>query len=72
MTRAEAIRIARETAASEGWIWREPVSAIRSRRWLIGPATWRVTSNAESRGLNVVVTIEDATGVVRRKSFLPR
>jgi hypothetical protein len=72
MTRDEAINIAEAVAEREGWIWIEPVQAIRFRRWFLGSVCWEIISNAESRGCNVRVTIEEKSKKVCRKSFLAR
>ena len=37
-----------------------------------GAAYWSVWTNADSLGMNVSIEIDDATGQVRRKAFLPR
>jgi hypothetical protein len=72
MTAEEVLARAREAALRSVWLWTEPVRQRRYRRWLVGPVTWEVVSNAERRGGNVVVVLDDATGTVQRKAFLPR
>ncbi len=72
MTEDEAISLAESVARSEGWPWTGPVRAIRHRHWLVGPVYWEVISNAAAIGSNVRVKIEDATGEVFQKKFLPR
>jgi hypothetical protein len=72
MTRSEALDHARELAATRGWTWREPVVARWGRRWLLGRGCWTVLSNAESRGCNVRVVIDDATGDLIEAGFNPR
>ncbi len=72
MTHEQVIAIARGIALEEGWLWLEPVRAIRFRQWLIGPARWEVRSNAGHRGCSVKVVVDDTTGTVRKKGFLPR
>jgi hypothetical protein len=37
-----------------------------------GVAHWEVWTNAETLGMNVRVEIDDSTGKVRHKAFLPR
>lgn len=73
MTRDEAIRLAEAAAREEGWAWEQPVRASLRRPWLLwGEPYWEVFSNADMRGCNVRVEIEDATGRVLAKHFLPR
>ena len=72
MTETEAIGIAREIAEREKWTWREPVRAVRARRWLFGRAVWKVISNADSRGCNVRVELDDITRETYRAGFSPR
>lgn len=40
--------------------------------FIFGAAYWELWTNAECRGMNVRVEIDDATGRVRQKAFLPR
>jgi len=73
MTRDEAILLARRIAESESWAWRLPVSASPNRAFLLfGRLTWTVLSNSSSRGCNVLVVIDDRSGEVIRRAFLPR
>ena len=73
MTSDEAIRLAEAAAREEGWDWKEPVRAALRRPWLFwGEPYWEVFSNADKRGSNVRVKIEDATGRVLGKHLLPR
>ena len=34
--------------------------------------TWEVVSNADKRGMNARVVIDDSTGQILEKGFLPR
>ncbi len=73
MTVAETLRLARAVAEEKGWPWQEPVKVSRRRSFLFfGAAHWEVWTNAECLGMNVRVEIDDATGQVRQKAFLPR
>lgn len=73
MTEAEAIALARRVAEAEGWPWQEPVVARRYRTLLlVGKRCWHVSSNADVRGCNVNVHIEDSSGLVVAKGFAPR
>jgi hypothetical protein len=73
MTEHEAIAIAREVAASEGWPWCEPIITSKSRRFVIaGTVYWHVLSNANYRHTNIYLCIDDQTGRVISKRFAPR
>jgi hypothetical protein len=73
LTRDEAIELARQVAKAEGWPWQEPIVASRSRAFvLFGPIRWHIMSNADSRGQNVNVQIDDATRRAIGKGFAPR
>jgi len=73
MTAERAEAVAKAAAADEGWPWQDPVRVRRQRRWLfIGPTRWEVWTNADSLGSNVRVVIDDASGDVKEKHFLPR
>ena len=73
VTQSEAIRIACEVAVTEGWPWCEPIVVTQRRVFFLpGPATWHVMSNADCRGMNVNIRINDATGEIVSKAFAPR
>jgi hypothetical protein len=72
MTREQAIGVAQREAEKQGWPRLEPVEARRSRRWLIGATVWEVASNAQSKGMNVRVRIEDDTGRICRAGYTQR
>lgn len=73
MTRDEAITLAERMAEIEGWSWQLPVSATLGRKFLLfGRLCWTVRSNSSCRGSNVLIVIDDASGEVVRKAFLPR
>jgi hypothetical protein len=73
MTRDEAIALAKKTADSEGWFWKEPIFAKRERPFIFfGQLMWVVMSNSQNRGGNVFVRINDKTGEILSKGFAPR
>jgi hypothetical protein len=72
MRREEAVAAARAVAEDRQWAWVEPVNAVRFRQYWIGPARWRVTSNAEARGRNVIVTIDDSSRRILSAALAPR
>ena len=71
MTQSEAISIAKSEAEKNGWPWHEPTSALR-RGWLFTRKKWEVVSNADKRGCNVCVFIDDEDGSVVRAAFCRR
>jgi hypothetical protein len=72
MTSEQALAQAQALAATQHWTWLEPVKVRAYRSWWVGPLRWRVVSNAQSRGCNVVVEIDDRSEQVQAAHFLPR
>jgi hypothetical protein len=72
MTREQAISTARGIAAKNEWAWEQPVSARLVGFRLLGGNRWEVVSNAERRGCNVRIVLDDRTGAVVSANFLPR
>jgi hypothetical protein len=73
MEREKAIEIAQSEATAKGWQWIGEVEAACARKWwLFGPKQWSVRSNAQARGINVYVLIDDASGEVLRAGLCPR
>ena len=73
MTEEEALSLAQETAAKEGWPWQEPVVVQRYRTWLgLGSLRWHFMTNAKQRGGNVNIHIDDRTASVSSKGFAIR
>ncbi|HEY5449347.1 MAG TPA: hypothetical protein VIQ54_11375 [Polyangia bacterium] len=73
MTESDVLKLAKETAAREGWPWQEPVHVGRHRTWLLfGRLRWHVMTFADHRGRNVNVHIDDRTGSVIAKGFARR
>jgi hypothetical protein len=72
VTQDEAVAVAKAVAEKQNWAWTEPVRAHRFRRWWFGPPCWRVTTNAEQRGRNVIVTIGDVSREIIQASYAPR
>ena len=70
MTKEEAIQLAKSAADGEGWPWQEPVSVRAERTFiLLGRRRWRIMTNANCRGGNVNIVIDDETGAVTSKGF---
>ena len=72
MTQEQAIMIAKDTAKKAGWIWKEPITVVKKRKWLLGRPYWSVVSNSEKKGMNVRVTIDDLTGQILQSNFSRR
>lgn len=72
MTELEATSIARAQAEREGWPWTAPVFVSRERAWILfGAVRWRFMTNADQRGGNVNIVVDDLTGVILSKGFAP-
>jgi hypothetical protein len=73
MTEEQAVMLAAEVAKREGWPWRPPIQAtLRKRSLFSRQKYWEIRSNVAMRGMNVTVSIDDATGIVEGAGFLPR
>jgi len=73
MDESEALKLARDVAAREGWPWEEPVLVQRHRTWVFfGRRWWHIMTNASNRGCNVNIHIDDDTASVTLKAFAPR
>jgi len=72
MTAEEAITMTRTLAAERGWQVVEPVHAQLHRPWWGKPPRWIVISNWGSLGCIVRVEIDDRTGEIVSKGYVPR
>jgi hypothetical protein len=65
--------VSRAAVADEGWPWAEPVVVHRYRTWpLFGRLRWHVMTNANLRGGNVNIHIDDHSASVVAKAFACR
>ncbi len=71
MTDTEALDLAKQIAADNGWVWLEPISVRYKKRWLRG-SVWIINSNTNERGCNVHIEIDASSGRVINASFWPR
>ncbi len=71
LTEQEVLAIAKTVVTEEGWPWEEPVVAALSKQSR-KDVQWEVLTNAHYRGGNPIIRIDDATGAVLGKSFVPR
>ena len=72
MTRDEAIVRAKAHAHERGWSWTDPVTAWRSRRWvLVGQRDWTVISNADKKGGGARIVLDAKTGAILEAGFMP-
>ena len=75
MRQDEAISIAKDVARQNRWIWTGEVRATLHKPipvlgWLIRRRPyWRIVSNADDVGCNVIVTLDDTTHAVLSKKF---
>lgn len=70
--KVEAIAIARDRAASNGWSWGEPVRCEHRRGWLGDGARWEIETNAGMRGTKARFRIDAVTGQVLDQGYIPR
>jgi hypothetical protein len=70
MTRDEAIAIAKEHAASKGWLLAPPVHAGREWVWLRFWFRWVVTAPAPAQPGSIVITINASSGAVENVFFV--
>jgi hypothetical protein len=72
LNRERVIDIARAAVSRHGWPWLGAVTVYRVRRWLlVGPWRWHVWTNADCKGGNAHIWIDDNTAAVIRTSFIP-
>jgi len=75
MRREDAIALAKDVARKNRWTWTGTIKATLRKPipvlgWILRQRThWRVLSNADDVGFNVMVTIDDQTGKVLSQSF---
>lgn len=72
MTEQEAVEIARQLAKQEGWGWVDPAFATLRRPWFGPGGRWEIFSNRGGVGTVVRVVIDDETGRVLEKGYVPR
>lgn len=71
MSEVNAIDIAKKYADQQGWTWLEPVECKLRKRWFTH-ATILIRTNAGSRGINIVMTIDAVDGKVIDARMLKR
>gem|GEM_PF-4930025 len=62
----QAVLIARQACETRGWAWRGTIRVWS--RW----GKWVVRTNAQARGANVEIVINQQTGTVVNASYAPR
>jgi hypothetical protein len=73
LNQEQAVNIARAAVSEHGWPWLGRVTAQRNRRWLLfGARRWYVLTNADCKGCNARIRIDDTTGAIISASFAPR
>jgi len=73
MTREEVLGLVRRVAAEEGWPYSEPVLVTRKRPWFRNSGgTWEVFTNRNFIGGNIRMVVDDGTGKILSKGFIPR
>jgi hypothetical protein len=66
ITSEYALEIAREECRKRGWPWVDPVVVTEELR------SWRIWTNAEHLGGNVIIRINSLNGSVEHASLTPR
>jgi len=73
MTEDEVIEIAKATVEQSGWTWLEPIEVTRYRKYILfGSFQWKVRTNSRSLGSIATVILDDDTGEVVSKGYIPR
>ena len=72
MTEAEAISAARELAGKEGWVWVDPPLCTHRNGWFGRPGRWEIFSNRNGLGAKLRVVLNDSTGEIIEKGYIPR
>lgn len=70
--RDEALQVARERAAANGWAFGEPVAISLRRGWLGQKDRYEIETNAGMRGTKARFVISAATGRVLSEGYIPR
>lgn len=69
---SEAMRIARERAAANGWPFGEPVEVRLRRGWFGGDDRYDVETNAGRRGTKARFTISASSGKILSEGYISR
>lgn len=75
MRREDAIAVAKDVAKQHRWTWTGTIKATLHKPipvlgiLLRQRAHWKIISNADDFGFNVVVKVDDQTGKILSKSF---
>ena len=70
--RDEALRLARERAAANGWAFGEPAQIRLRRGWFGQEARYEIETNAGMRGTKARFVISAITGRVLSEGYIPR
>lgn len=68
----EALTIARERAAQNGWAFSEPLAIALRHGWLGGKRRYEIETNAGHLGTKAVFVIDAETGAVLSQGYVPR
>jgi hypothetical protein len=72
INRDQAIEIARNSAAEQGWGLQEPLQVTERRRWRGGVDSYDIVTNPAMRGTSARFVIDATTGEIRSKGYIPR
>ncbi len=68
----QAIKIARERAATNGWAFAEPLEVVIRRGWLGGINRYEIVTNAGKRGTKARFVIDAKTGKITSEGYVSR
>ncbi len=68
----QAIKIARERAATNGWAFAEPLEVVIRRGWLGGINRYEIATNAGKRGTKARFVIDAKTGKITSEGYVSR
>jgi hypothetical protein len=73
LTTEQVLEIAKAALAERNWPWLQPVEVHERLAWFIfGKREWHVLTNAEARGGNPRLVIDDSSGHVTNSQMVPR
>jgi hypothetical protein len=68
----QAIKIARERAATNGWAFADPLEVVIRRGWFGGINRYEIESNVGKRGTKARFVIDAKTGKITSEGYVSR
>ncbi len=72
ISKDDAIEIARQRAAENGWAFVEPLDVVERRSWRGEPLRFEIETNAGKRGTKARFTVSATSGVIDSEGYVPR